>query len=191
MIGDVEIKRPIGTGAASAPATRRVLIHDSLHHWEPDDRLVTKAAGVTFENEDHVRRQAIIVRCKAGDRLMLKPEPGNRFDHNAVAVLTAAGEQIGYLMRERASELAEFFSLHGAIPAVIIQVTGGRPEKPIRGVNIEAEIPPDPENMPVAMPLPSERALPAPQAPSGGRWPLWVAAAIVAGLAIGAAIGSR
>jgi len=57
---------------------------------------------------------------------------------------------------------------------VITAVTGGTLEKPIRGVNIEAEIPPDPENTPVAMPPPSERASPAPQAPSGGRWPLWV-----------------
>src|ERR1700693_2480859 len=112
MVGDSEIKTPSGSSAARASATRRILIHDGLHHWEPDDRLITKAADVTFENEDHVRRQAIIARCRAGDRLMLKPEPGNRFDPHAVAVLTAAGEQIAYLKRERAAELAEFFSLH-------------------------------------------------------------------------------
>jgi hypothetical protein len=56
MVGDVEIEGPGSAPASSAATTRRVLIHDSLHHWEPDDRLITKAAGVTFENEDHVRR---------------------------------------------------------------------------------------------------------------------------------------
>src|SRR5689334_22594947 len=102
----------------ATPATRRVPIDDGLHHWEPDDRLVSNAAGVTFENADHVRRQAIIARCKAGDRLTFRPEPGNRFDANAVAILTAAGEQLGYLKRERAAELAQFFVRHGSIPAV-------------------------------------------------------------------------
>jgi HIRAN domain len=170
----------------------RVLIRDSLHHWTADDHLLTKAAGVSFENEDHVQRQEIIARCRVGDRLTLKPEPGNRFDPHAVAVLTAAGEQIGYLKRERAAELAEFFSLHEAIPAVITEVTGGTPEKPTRGVNIEAEIPPDLEApAPARAPIPervsgtvSASLLAKPPRRIGLGFPIGLAVGVVLGLMI-------
>ena len=61
--------------------------------------------GESFRNEDGSDRQAIIPRCRVGERLTLKHEPDNPHDINAIRVLRHTGEQIGYLGREFAGEV--------------------------------------------------------------------------------------
>ena len=40
------------------------------------------------------------------DRLILRREPGNRFDPNAIEILTATGVKLGYVPRRAARDLA-------------------------------------------------------------------------------------
>jgi hypothetical protein len=74
--------------------------------------LHTRVAGVTFEN-----RQSVIERCTPGQRVVLRPEPDNPYDANAIAVYAVFGdfmfgeveEQIGYLPAALAAALVSFF----------------------------------------------------------------------------------
>ena len=62
-------------------------------------------AGESHRNADGSDRQAIILRCRVGDLLVLEHEPDNPHDINAIRVLRQNGEQIGYLEREFAGEV--------------------------------------------------------------------------------------
>ncbi len=47
----------------------------------------TKVVGVTFANDDGIKRQEIIRRhCRSGDELMMDSEPENPHGDHAVAV---------------------------------------------------------------------------------------------------------
>jgi single-stranded-DNA-specific exonuclease len=76
--------------------------------------------------------------------LILKREPSNPYDANAVAVwikaraliFFTAEVQIGYLNEELAEEMARHIDRGGKLTGSITEVTGGTYEKPTRGVNI-------------------------------------------------------
>jgi hypothetical protein len=55
-------------------------------------------AGVTYEGRQDIIREHV----HEGDVLSFRREPANSFDANAIAVLTSAGMQIGYVPRDRA-----------------------------------------------------------------------------------------
>lgn len=72
--------------------------------------ILTRVAGVTFENRDGTSRQAFVRRIKPDDELSLCREPGNPFDENAIAVFWPEpdGEPrgLGYVPRALAAVLA-------------------------------------------------------------------------------------
>jgi hypothetical protein len=110
----------------------------------------TKIRGVTKENPDGVSRQQIISHCcRLGDALFLVREPNNPVDRNAIQVKRIVcsdvpdkprlGEQLGYLSRELAEELAPNMDEHGfVLMAWIMNVTGGEDDECL-GVNIQVE----------------------------------------------------
>jgi HIRAN domain len=112
----------------------------------------TKIRGVTKENPDRTKRQRIIrTCCKTGDALLLVREPNNPFDSNAIQVRRLLefpenvqqrhrlGEQIGYISRELAEDLAPRMDKEGFILfAWIMEVTGGEHGESL-GVNIQIE----------------------------------------------------
>ena len=74
-----------------------------------------KVAGVSHLNSDGSSRARIIAHCKALDPLELCPEPENQFDPNAIAVRhLKTREQLGYLDKRLASEVAADFRKNGA-----------------------------------------------------------------------------
>ena len=94
----------------------------------------TKVSGVSFENRDGSERQRIIAKCKAGDRLYLHHDPDNEYSDFAIEVHHGPPgheTQIGFLEDDLASNLLNHLS------ANILDVTGGTPDKPTRGVNME------------------------------------------------------
>lgn len=80
----------------------------------------TKVAGVTFEG-----RQEVVRTLAPGDPLVLRREPHNPHDPHAVAVLTAAGTQIGYLSAHVASRLAPTMDSGVGYTVNVTQITGG------------------------------------------------------------------
>jgi hypothetical protein len=67
--------------------------------------LRTRIAGVFFRNTDGSSRQEAIQRCQPFDRVVLRPEPENPYDANAMAIDSETGEQLGYLPAALAKEI--------------------------------------------------------------------------------------
>ena len=66
----------------------------------------TKVVGVSKDNPDGSSRQEIIKReVDEDDKLLLEAEPTNRYDENAIRILSKKGNQIGYLSREIAEKI--------------------------------------------------------------------------------------
>jgi hypothetical protein len=110
----------------------------------------TKIRGVTKENPDGVNRQQIISHyCRCGDALYLVREPNNPVDRNAIQVRRIVysdvpdkprlREQIGYVSRELAEELAPKMDDDGFVLfGWIMNLTGGEDGESL-GVNIQIE----------------------------------------------------
>lgn len=58
----------------------------------------TKVVGVTFE--DHLR---VVRKMRMGEHVVLRREPHNRYDRNAIRVGRQSGEQVGYIARHEAA----------------------------------------------------------------------------------------
>ena len=70
--------------------------------------MVASVVGVSFDG-----RQAVVARCRLGDQVILRCEPHNPYDCNAIMVLNAAGEQMGYINRSLAARMAPKFDAYG------------------------------------------------------------------------------
>jgi hypothetical protein len=97
---------------------------------------MTKIVGVTKKNDDGSKRQEILKKCKSGDILTLKREPENKYDRNAIAVFRDT-EQLGYLSKTNARELAKLMDTGKKLTATISEITGGEQDKPTYGCNIK------------------------------------------------------
>ena len=81
-----------------------------------------KVVGVTFTNEDTgVPRQSILAQLNTESAVFLDREPGNKFDKNAVKVVTLLG-QVGYIGKDYASIIAEMMDSGRKFRAKIAEV---------------------------------------------------------------------
>lgn len=106
-----------------------------------------KVAGVTYEN-----RQEIIAKLQGTEPVVIKPEPENPYDKNAIAVVVGfEGEvyHIGYVPKELAAELAPLLEEEDLI-GKIWNITGGFVKwdgtEATRGVVVIVDVP-DPADM--------------------------------------------
>jgi hypothetical protein len=88
------------------------------------DSFLCGIAGESFKNSDGSSRQAYIARCRPGDPVTLRPEPGNEHDRNAVAVHHQVG-QLGYLKRDFAREVGRKLAEGVHFEAVIEMIGPG------------------------------------------------------------------
>jgi hypothetical protein len=88
-------------------------------------------------------RQKEIKLCHEGERLILKREPENKYDRNAIAVLRENGGQIGYLSRDDAEWVARIMDNGDRVEAKIKWITGGKRDKPSYGVVIDVNTTPN------------------------------------------------
>lgn len=65
----------------------------------------TTIAGITYANPDGSSRIKIASTCSYGQKLRLLQEPKNKYDPDAVKVLTRSGQQLGYLSASHAQEV--------------------------------------------------------------------------------------
>jgi hypothetical protein len=79
----------------------------TAHDYRPGSRICTRVAGVTFDG-----RQSVIARLSIGENILLRREPTNPYDPNAIRVESQNGQQIGYLNRHLAATLVPFFDTY-------------------------------------------------------------------------------
>lgn len=83
-------------------------------------QFFTKAVGVSFDG-----RQAAINRLQAGDAITLRRNAQNTYDKNAIVLLTAAGEAIGFIRAPIAAKLSPLIDAGQArYGARVTDVTG-------------------------------------------------------------------
>ena len=94
--------------------------------------ITTKVVGVTFDG-----RQAVVAKLSMHEEIVLRREPTNPYDRNAILVERLNGEQIGYINRYLAAELAYNFDADGgSARGYVTAVTGGGYDGYSLGVNI-------------------------------------------------------
>ncbi len=91
----------------------------------PWESFYTQIVGVTFPNDDGSSRQDLLAKCGIGQKLDLVLKPTEQ-DETAVAVLTQSEQQLGWLSREVAKEIAPLLRRHDyMVKAQIAELTGG------------------------------------------------------------------
>lgn len=104
------LKKRSKKGNQPASARARTVFRDSdfLEEWDDYETKVfrVRIAGVSYKNSEGTSRQKILKKCNIGECLIIKREPKNRYDPNAIAIFRQNGEQLGYIPREFAEWLA-------------------------------------------------------------------------------------
>ncbi|MCC7192146.1 MAG: HIRAN domain-containing protein [Phycisphaeraceae bacterium] len=104
--------------------------------------------GVTFEG-----RQQVVRSIQANDRLLLRRDPANRYDRNAIRVETLNGVQVGFLAKDLAAQLASRFDQLGApVNAIVIAHLGGDNPDYSHGLKIRFQLPAQSNTAAKAMP---------------------------------------
>lgn len=105
-------------------------------------------------------------------RAVLKPEPNNRYDSNAVAVYAESGGIIGYLSREDAEELQpliiNFVQDGKTYPSCMAMLAGGYGEKTNIGVWLDLDVEGLGGTPPEKSVLPPRRRQPSGSEPTAG-----------------------
>lgn len=106
----------------------------------PIGRIWTeKVVGVTYNN-----RQSVVRMMQVGEKVILRREPENPHDGNAIKVERADGTQIGYLSRDVASQLARSLDKAGGeADGAVYRVIGATPNHPTRGLVVRFTVPAD------------------------------------------------
>lgn len=113
-------------------ATKRKL---NIKSMEKTNEFFSKINGSTFCPGS----QEKIKTLNPGDLLMLKREPENKFDPNAVAVYANEQQRLGYVPKETAVGLSKQIDTPGTIVKVVVSEVTGR-DKANVGCNIKIEI---------------------------------------------------
>ena len=94
-----------------------------------------RVAGVAGAGRHH--GQALASEDAApGRSLVLRRDPGNPHDPNAIAVDTAAGEQVGWVPRELAADLAPEIDSGRTWSAVVLREQRASPRDPRSGLTM-------------------------------------------------------
>lgn len=102
-----------------------------------DKEFEVRVVGVTFGN-----RQSVIKRLVKGDIVTLRREPDNPYDSNAIRVENGSGQQVGFINKELAAQLAPSFDAYGSpVSATVTEIVGGQLRGSALGVRIRFTAP--------------------------------------------------
>jgi hypothetical protein len=93
---------------------------------------VAGAAGAARHHDPALQSEA----AAPGSALVLRRDPANAHDPNAIAVDTGAGEQLGWVPRELAAELAPDLDAGRPWSAVVLREQRASPRDPRTGVTL-------------------------------------------------------
>lgn len=92
----------------------------------------TKVVGVSFGD-----RQAYIKESREGDPLIIKHAPTSEYPNAAAVINARTGQMLGHINKDFAASLLSSFGNGFALEGVIKDITGGTPDAPNLGCNIE------------------------------------------------------
>lgn len=81
--------------------------------------------GIDYPNGDGSNRRSEAMMTLPGEPVALLPDPKNKHDNNAIAVVSPRGVQIGYLSAERAPYIGGRMSRGEDLAAIFQGVDGG------------------------------------------------------------------
>jgi hypothetical protein len=88
---------------------------------EPESSMTTEVVGITYDG-----RLAVVNKLSIGEPVILRREPWNAYDRNAIMVLRQTGEQLGYINRFLAASLAaKFDASEQEVPGVVVRLAKG------------------------------------------------------------------
>ena len=140
----------------------RVAVEFSERYWYPDDGSIVWLSGYGLIDEDGrylardapqladrglrvagvagaARHHAAALESGAvapGEPLVLRRDPGNEHDANAIAVDTAGGEQLGWVPRLLAAEIAPELDAGTAWSALALRESRPSPRDPRSGLTM-------------------------------------------------------
>src|SRR5215211_5647330 len=132
MLGVSRLRRGGG-----APDVTVVDVSFEERYWYPDDGGIVWLSGysvVDRESGRYLARDAPQLAAR-GKPLTLRRDPDNPHDPNAIAV-EAAGEQVGWVPREIAEELAPELDAGRAWSAVVLREQRPSPRDPRSGLTM-------------------------------------------------------
>ena len=140
-----------------------VAVAHEERYWYPDDGSIVWVAGYTLvdphsgrylaRDAPELAARGLVVCAVAGAAqfhdavlqsdevapgcaLVLRREPDNEHDANAIALLTASGAQAGYVPREVAASLAGELDGGGVWSAVVLRERRRSPRDPRSGITV-------------------------------------------------------
>ena len=134
----------------------------------PARDLSLAVVGIAFPNRDGSNRQFEVAMCTPGEPVTLLPEPTNKADPAAIAVLSARGIQIGYLTADRCVWIGGKLRQGQEIRAIFQQ---GSPSGAVIRANLDGEDPALPPAPAVRPELAGRRGGEAQADPDSGFWP--------------------
>jgi len=87
--------------------------------------LTLAVVGIDFPNADGSNRQSEAMMTLPGDPVELLPEPRNKHDSNAIAVIGPSGVQLGYVNAERAPYIGNRLSRGEDVMAIFQGIDAG------------------------------------------------------------------
>lgn len=87
--------------------------------------LTLAVVGIDFPNVDGSNRRSEAMMTLPGEPVALVPEPRNKHDRNAIAVVSPRGIQLGYVSAERAPYIASRLSRGEDVVTVFQGVEAG------------------------------------------------------------------
>jgi len=95
-----------------------------------------RVAGVAGASRHHGEALAVEDSAKPGEPLELRRDPGNEHDPNAIAVHARGGEQLGWVPREIAAELAPELDAGRPWSALVLREQRASPRDPRSGLTM-------------------------------------------------------
>mgnify|MGYP000843999727 FL=1 len=99
-----------------------------------------KAVGVTVDEAGNYSlnspRQKYIQQLKSGDQIILKPEPDNKYDRNAICVCNSEGKMLGYLPKNSNVRILEEITKNNVEKVEVKAVVGGYASGKAYGLDI-------------------------------------------------------
>lgn len=115
-----------------------LVLEDALARDPKIERWIySKIAGVSHRNDDGSSRQEELAQCEALEQLILKWEPLNPVDNQAVAVFRArSAVQLGYLNKRLAHDTLKRVRDGEKWGALFARKRGGTQDRPTIGTSI-------------------------------------------------------